>query len=205
MDNERIHEEGNYKLAKNTLGNTSLLLSLIGIPTSLILVGLVLEAVALILGIVGLNKDGRKKGTSVAGVIISSVGLIVSVLVILGVFVFFPMQQYAKYDYQTKISSDTMTCECVRMAIDNCLSGDAIVTASDYKPLQSGLLEDAVRDAGPTFEKTFEGIMGRGAQNIKNELKTGNYDIYIEVNENNAVKVYLKGSPDGIYSADPTF
>jgi len=70
---------------KNSLGRVALSVSIIGfifgcIPEALI-VGWVLLPIAFILGIAGLFLSGKDKGASIAGVIISVVGIVIGVTV----------------------------------------------------------------------------------------------------------------------------
>jgi hypothetical protein len=70
---------------KNSLGRVALSVSIIGfvfgcVPEALI-VGWVLLPIAFILGIAGLFLSGKAKGASIAGVIISVVGIVIGVAV----------------------------------------------------------------------------------------------------------------------------
>ncbi len=70
---------------RNTVGLVALILAIIGfvfacIPGALI-IGWVLLPVAFILGIVGLFQSGKKKGTSLASVIVAAIGTIVGFVV----------------------------------------------------------------------------------------------------------------------------
>ena len=59
---------------KNTLGVVSLILSIIGLVTTFIVVGIVPDVISLILSVVALSKKGKKKKAATAGLIISLIG-----------------------------------------------------------------------------------------------------------------------------------
>lgn len=72
---------------RNTIGTVALVVAIVGfifacIPGALIL-GWILLPIAFVLSIVGLAQSGKKKGTSIAAIILSIVGTIVGVLVVL--------------------------------------------------------------------------------------------------------------------------
>ncbi len=59
---------------KNTIGVVSLILSIIGLVTTFIVVGIVPDVISLILSVVALSKKGKKKKAATAGLIISLIG-----------------------------------------------------------------------------------------------------------------------------------
>ena len=59
---------------KNTIGVVSLILSIIGLVTTFIVVGIVPYVISLILSVVALSKKGKKKKAATAGLIISLIG-----------------------------------------------------------------------------------------------------------------------------------
>lgn len=59
---------------KNTIGVVSLILSIIGLVTTFIVVGIVLDVISLILSVVALSKKGKKKKAATTGLIISLIG-----------------------------------------------------------------------------------------------------------------------------------
>src|SRR5699024_4385725 len=74
---------------RNTLGLVALIIAIVGaifacVPGALI-VGWILLPVAFILSLVGLFQKGRKRGTSVAALIISVVGTIIGIIVFVAV------------------------------------------------------------------------------------------------------------------------
>lgn len=77
------------KKARNTPGLLSIILAVVGFALALIPLlgvgGWPFLIAAVVLGIVGLTRKGQKKGTSIAGLIVSVVAMIVAPLVTLGV------------------------------------------------------------------------------------------------------------------------
>lgn len=72
---------------RNTIGTVALIVAIVGfifacIPGALIL-GWILLPIAFILSIVGLAQSGKKKGTSIAAIILSIVGTIIGILVVI--------------------------------------------------------------------------------------------------------------------------
>lgn len=88
-ENDRIRrEEILMELAekierKNTLGVVSLILSIIGLVTTFIIVGIVPDIIALILSVKALSKKGKNKKAAVAGLIISLVGTAIWIIEVL--------------------------------------------------------------------------------------------------------------------------
>lgn len=66
----------------NGFGITSLILGIVGLVLSCLIVGMVPACIGLMLGIIGLCQKDKPKGTSVAGTIISLIGLIISIMII---------------------------------------------------------------------------------------------------------------------------
>ena len=63
----------------NGLAVTSLVLSIIGFLTGFIFIGIVLDIIAIILGIIGMRKS-TGKGMAIAGVVIGAIGLLLTLL-----------------------------------------------------------------------------------------------------------------------------
>lgn len=76
------------KNLKSGLGIAAFILSIIGFFLGFILVGVLFDIIAIILGIIAIVSKNNKKGLAIAGVIISTIGIITVILfyVVLGAF-----------------------------------------------------------------------------------------------------------------------
>lgn len=66
----------------NGLGTASLVLGIIGVLLSCVFIGVVPAIIGLILGIVGLCKKDKSKGTAIAGTVCSAIGVVIFLIVI---------------------------------------------------------------------------------------------------------------------------
>ena len=104
-------------------------------PTGLSIAAFILSffipLAGLIMGIVDLaKKSGRKKGLSIAAVILSSFGLL-WMLLLVGIMA----PSLTKYIEKTNVSSDIQLCDTVRMAITTAMM-DPSVIAGDYDSIR---------------------------------------------------------------------
>lgn len=125
--------------SKNIIGRIALIVALIGfvfacIPGALI-VGWILLPIAFILGIVGACQSGKKKGTSVAAIILSVVGTIV------GVIVFIALVANALDDATTTNISTTAATSADESqdAVDGNDASDSLGTRENPVPLGTAL------------------------------------------------------------------
>lgn len=175
----------------NKIGNASVVVSSLGALTAFFGCIIVLCPVGLILGIIGLTKKGKEKGTAWAGIIVAVVALIIYSLV-------FISNTYINYNEKAEGKNDRQICYSVSIALTTLSQDQSVITASDYTAPQSGRLIYVVKDAGDTYENEFQSIMGDSPEALERMTKSPNDGIYVEVIDENRFKVYLANSPNDV-------
>lgn len=87
---------------RNGFGIASLILGIVGFLTGFIVIGIFLDIVAIILGIIAISSKKQKSGLGIAGLIIASIGLLLMILI--GSI----LSTISTNDSSTEISSETV-------------------------------------------------------------------------------------------------
>lgn len=67
---------------KNSLAIASLVLGILGFLTAIFVVGIFLDIIAIILGIISIKKQNRDKGLSIAGIIIGGISILLIIVIL---------------------------------------------------------------------------------------------------------------------------
>lgn len=105
-----VAPEGPAPKKRNTLGLVSIILAVVGFALAIIpffgVVGWPLLIAALVLGIIGLTRKGQPKGTSIAGLALSVLAMILAPIIALAWFVG-SVEEAQKTDVDTSTSADS--------------------------------------------------------------------------------------------------
>ena len=79
---EQMEREYEKKMKKNPLGIVSLICAVIGIPTTIIIVGIIPDLIGFITGIIALSKKNKKKKAAFVGTVLSVLGIVLFIYLV---------------------------------------------------------------------------------------------------------------------------
>lgn len=183
-----------------------------GLSIAAFILSFIIAPLGLILGIVDLaKKSGRKKGLSIAAVILSAVGSLFMILMIASM-----APQLSKYIEKTNVAADMQTCDMVRTAIATALYDPGVVandsdmiryfsdqswhditelgSGAGYNTLSGAVTEIMGCDMYQIESQLKSNYKGRKASGMQFRISEGNY---VEVRILNSDRSGKKGSQGG--------